>query len=125
MDKICGRYRMVVGFTTTYTISAYHHWSCEFGSQSGRGVQYVIKFVSEMRQVGGFPRVLRFPPPIKLRYFYENIPRFISSKTCKNQTGEDTKGVEGKRESKNERQSKGVEGRRKSQNERKSKGVEG
>ena len=31
---------------------------------SGRGAQhYVIKFVSDLRQVGGF---LRFPPPIKL-----------------------------------------------------------
>jgi hypothetical protein len=28
---------------------------------------YVIKFVSAMRQVGVFLRVLRFPPPIKLR----------------------------------------------------------
>ena len=27
---------------------------------------YVIKFVSELRQVGGFLRVLRFPQPIKL-----------------------------------------------------------
>ena len=26
---------------------------------------YVIKFVSDLRQVGGFFRVLRFPPPIK------------------------------------------------------------
>ena len=62
-----GRDRMVVGFTTTYAISAYHHYRCEFESQSGRGVQhYVIKFVSELRQVGGFLRVLRFPPSIKL-----------------------------------------------------------
>jgi len=31
---------------------------------SGRGVQhYVIKFVSDLRQVGGFLRVLWFPPP--------------------------------------------------------------
>ena len=28
---------MVVGFTTTYAISANHHWCCEFESQSGRG----------------------------------------------------------------------------------------
>ena len=28
--------------------------------------QYVIKFVSDLRQVCGFLRVLRFPPPIKL-----------------------------------------------------------
>ena len=35
--------RMVVGFTTTYAISAYHHW-CEFEFRSGRDVQhYVIK----------------------------------------------------------------------------------
>jgi hypothetical protein len=51
----CGRDRMVVGFTTTYAISAYHHWCCEFESRSGRGVQhYVIKFVSDLWQVGGF-----------------------------------------------------------------------
>jgi len=27
---------------------------------------YVIKFVSDLRQVGGFLLVLRFPPPVKL-----------------------------------------------------------
>jgi len=32
------RDRMVVGFTTTYVIGAYHHWSCEFDSCSVRGV---------------------------------------------------------------------------------------
>ena len=59
-----GRDHMVVGFTITYAISAYHHWCCEFESWSGRGVQhYVIKFVSDLRQVGGFLQVLRFPPP--------------------------------------------------------------
>jgi hypothetical protein len=62
-----GHDRMVVGYTTTYAINAYHHWSCEFESWSGRGVQhYVIKFDSDLRQVGGFLRVLRFPLPIKL-----------------------------------------------------------
>jgi hypothetical protein len=62
-----GRGRMVVGFTITYAISAYHHRWCEFESRSGRGIQhYVIKFVIDLRQVGGFFRVLRFPPPIKL-----------------------------------------------------------
>ena len=35
--------------------------------QAGRGVQhYVIEFVSDLRQVDGFLRVLRLPPPIKL-----------------------------------------------------------
>jgi len=56
-----------MAFTTTYAISAYHHWCCEFESRSGRGVQnYVIKFVSYLRQIGGFLRVFRFPSPIKL-----------------------------------------------------------
>ena len=51
--------RMVVGFTTTYVISAYHHWCSEFESRSGWGIQhYVIKFVGDLRQVGGFLRVL-------------------------------------------------------------------
>jgi hypothetical protein len=27
---------------------------------------YMIKFVSDLQQVGGFLRVLQFPPPIKL-----------------------------------------------------------
>jgi hypothetical protein len=49
------RDRMVVGFTTTYAISTYHHCYCEFESRSGRGVQhYVIKFVSNLRQIGVF-----------------------------------------------------------------------
>jgi len=34
--------RMVVGFTTTYAISTYHHWCCEFESQSGWGVQHYL-----------------------------------------------------------------------------------
>ena len=59
-----GRDCIVVGFTTTYAIST---WCCEFESRSERGVQhYVIKFVSDLRQVGCLLRVLRFPPPIKL-----------------------------------------------------------
>jgi hypothetical protein len=33
-----GRDRMVVGFTTTCRISAYHHQSCEFEPRSWRGV---------------------------------------------------------------------------------------
>ena len=62
-----GRDRMVVGLTTTYAISAYHHFCYGFKSRSGRGVQhYVIKFVSDLRQVSVFIRVIRFPPPIQL-----------------------------------------------------------
>ena len=43
------RGRMVVGFTTTYVIRAYHHWCCESESRSGQCVQhYVIKFISDL-----------------------------------------------------------------------------
>jgi hypothetical protein len=48
---------------TTYAISAYYYWSCEFESRSGEVCSmqhYVIKFISDLRQVGGFPRELRF-----------------------------------------------------------------
>jgi hypothetical protein len=52
-----GRDLMVFGFATTYTVSVYHHWCCEFESPSERGIQhYVIKFVSDLLQVGGFLR---------------------------------------------------------------------
>jgi hypothetical protein len=37
-----GRERMVVGFITTYAISVYHRWCCEFESRSGRGVQHYV-----------------------------------------------------------------------------------
>ena len=33
---------MVVGFTTTDAIGAYHHWCCEFDPRSGRGVQHYV-----------------------------------------------------------------------------------
>jgi hypothetical protein len=42
----CGRDRMLVGFTTTYAISVYHHKRCKFESRSGEvyAIQlYVIK----------------------------------------------------------------------------------
>jgi len=64
-----GGVRVVVGFTTTCAISAYHHESCDFEPVHGEvySIQhYVIKFVSDLRQVGGFLQVLRFPPPIQL-----------------------------------------------------------
>ena len=64
---LCGRRdRMVAGLWTTYAISVYHHWCCEFESRPGElySIQhYVIKFVSDLRQVGCF---LRCPSPIKL-----------------------------------------------------------
>ena len=61
-------WRMVVGFTTTCTIRAYHHKSFEFESCSGEVYSiphYATKLVGDLRQVGRFLRVFRFPPPIK------------------------------------------------------------
>jgi hypothetical protein len=45
---------MVVGFITTYAISAYHQWCSELESRSGEVYFYVIKFVSDLLQVDGF-----------------------------------------------------------------------
>ena len=65
-----GHGRMVVGFTTTYAISVYHHLHVVSSNPTHDEVcsiqYYLIKFVSDLRQVGGFLRVLRFPTPIKL-----------------------------------------------------------
>ena len=48
-----GRGLMVVGFTTTYAVSAYHHSYGEFEPRSWRDVQnYGIHFVSNLQQVG-------------------------------------------------------------------------
>ena len=44
---------------TTNVVSSNHFQVCSIQ-------QYAIKFLSDLRQVGGFTRVLRFPPPIKL-----------------------------------------------------------
>jgi hypothetical protein len=38
---------------------------------------YVIKFVSDLRQVGGFFRVLWFPPPIKLTVTRTGLNRMV------------------------------------------------
>jgi len=63
---------MVVGFTTTYAISAYQHWCFEFESRSGRGVQhYLIEFVSDLQQVGDFLRILPVSATIYLKYCWE------------------------------------------------------
>ena len=54
---------MLVGLITTNAIRAYHMVS----SNPAQVIyNYVIKCVSDLRQVGGFLRVLRFPPQIKL-----------------------------------------------------------
>jgi hypothetical protein len=80
---VSGRDCIVVRFTTTYAISAYHHWCCEV--ESGQNVQhYVINFVSDLQQVGGFLEVLRFSPPTnRLPWYNWNI---VESGTKHHQT---------------------------------------
>ena len=38
---------------------------------------YVIKFVSDLRQVGGFLRVLRFPPPVSNKIDRHDITEIV------------------------------------------------
>ena len=47
--------------TTTFVVSSSPGFVQVYSIQ-----HYVIKFVSGLRHVGGIPRVLRFPPQIKL-----------------------------------------------------------
>jgi hypothetical protein len=66
-----GRDRMAVGFTTTYAISGITTNVVSSNPAHGEVYfflrqHYVIKFVSDWRQVNGFLRVLRFPPQIKV-----------------------------------------------------------
>jgi hypothetical protein len=64
-----GRDCMAVRFMNIYANSAYHHERNEFEPCSGEVYSmqhYVIKFVSNLWLFGGFIRVLRFPPRIKL-----------------------------------------------------------
>jgi hypothetical protein len=65
----------------TFALPHYPGVFYEFESRSGRGVQhYVIKFASDLRQVGGF---LRFPPPLHYRITpvseFNNRPHVVHS----------------------------------------------
>jgi hypothetical protein len=53
-----GRDRMIVGFTITCAIIAYHHYSSEYEPRSWRGVLDTT--------LCDFLRIVRFPLPIKL-----------------------------------------------------------
>jgi len=61
---------MVVGFTTIPVQSVLITTKVASSNPAHGEVysiqHYVIQFVSDLRQVGGFLRVLWFPPPIKL-----------------------------------------------------------
>jgi hypothetical protein len=54
-------FSLVIGFTTTYAVSVYHHQRCEFESSSWRGVLDTTlcdKDCQCLTLVGGFLRVL-------------------------------------------------------------------
>jgi hypothetical protein len=55
---------MVIGFATTYAISDYDRYRCEFEFHSWRGVLDTT-LCDKVFQVGGFSRVLRFSQSIK------------------------------------------------------------
>jgi hypothetical protein len=60
---------MIVGLTTTDAISAYHHNvvnSNPADDEVYSKQHYVIKLLSELRQVDGFLWVLRFPIPLSI-----------------------------------------------------------
>ena len=59
-----GRYRIVDGFTVSITTKVVN--SNTVNGEVYSKQRYAIKFVSDLQQVGGFLRVLRFPPSIKL-----------------------------------------------------------
>ena len=66
-----GRYRMVIGFTLF--MQSVHITTKVVSSNPVNGevhliqqYMYMINFDSVLRRVGGFLRVLRFPPQIKL-----------------------------------------------------------
>ena len=64
---LCGPDRMVVGFTTTYAISAVTTKVVNSNPTHGEvySIHYVIKFVSDLRQFSGFLQVLWFPSTYK------------------------------------------------------------
>ena len=60
---------MMVEITTTYALSAYHHLRCDSNPVHDKAYSiqhYVIKVISDLRQVGRLLRVLRLPLPTKL-----------------------------------------------------------
>ena len=69
LERVGGRDRMVVRFTTTYMESVpitIKVVSLNPANGKMYSIQhYVIKFVSDLRQFSGFLQVLWFPPSIK------------------------------------------------------------
>jgi hypothetical protein len=64
VDFRCVANHMQMWLEKKMVISHFGYW--HFLSTANTGQDYVIKFVSDLRQVVGFLWVLQFPPPIKL-----------------------------------------------------------
>ena len=63
----CGRDRVVVGIIAMQSVPIINNVGNSNSSYEVYSIQHlVIKLVNDLRQVDGFLRVLRFPPPIKL-----------------------------------------------------------
>ena len=83
-----GRDSMVIGFTTTYAISAYHNWCCEFESRSGRVQHYVVSLsVTHDKSVvfsgsSDFLHQLNWPP----RYNWNIVESGIKHHQTNNKT---------------------------------------
>jgi hypothetical protein len=52
-----GRDHMVVGFTTTYAIGAYHSWCFEFDFRSGWGVQHYQGRIQDSKLGGALKKI--------------------------------------------------------------------
>jgi hypothetical protein len=69
--------------TTTYAISAYHHWCCEFESRWGRGVQhYVITIVSACDRSVVFSGSSGFAHQLIWTFFILNISKYSGCFKC-------------------------------------------
>ena len=65
VSKVFDRVKSVALWSANIRKLAKDHKGYGSAARSGHVQHYVIKFVSDLRQVGDFLRVLRFPPPIK------------------------------------------------------------
>jgi S-adenosylmethionine:tRNA-ribosyltransferase-isomerase (queuine synthetase) len=65
--------RMVVGVMQSVPITTKAVSSNRFHDEVYSIQHYVIKSVGDLRQVGGFLRVLRFPPPMKVTARTSNL----------------------------------------------------
>ena len=79
----CGRENMIVGFTTTCAISAYHHESLSFNPAHGE--VYSIKHYVISLSVTWFPPPIKLNPKIHVYTHYTHsvvVQDFVSGRAC-------------------------------------------